>query len=194
MQILKILFLIAVAGFSGKYRGGLFSNRDEIVNRIKTKWLRKVVYFLVQGDFVNSVLFGLFCAFAIEHDYSPLAVFLWEFAIMWRFASPGWGDYIGAAKGTELTGLSEVYYIDKIIEPLAGHPRLWGIAGLSLRCGEWGLFIGAPFLNPWPMVAGLMAGPIVFILSKILPHGSRFVWPLFEVLLSILLWGSFFLQ
>ncbi len=194
MMIEKWIGTVVVSGFMGKYRGGMFSNRDKIVKRIKWPWLRKTVYFLVQGDFVNSFAFGLFCAFFVEHDYHPAAAFLWCMAIMWRFAAPGWGDYIGAAKGTEISDLSEVSYIDKIIEPLKGSPRLWGMAGLSIRCGEWGMMIGAPFLNPYPMLAGLLAGPIVYGLSKILPHESKFVWPIFEVILGILLWGSFLLQ
>lgn len=190
----KIIYTLIAGGVLGKYRGGIFSNRDEIVNRIKWAWLRKTVYFLVQGDCVHSVAFGIFCAAFVNHSYNPFAVFLWETALMWRYAAPSWGEYIGAAKGTQTTDFTSVPYIDKIIEPLKSRPRLWGVAGLSIRCGEWGAVIGAPFLNPFPMVAGLLAGPIVFILSKIFPHGSKFVWPIFEVLLGMLLWGSFLLN
>lgn len=193
-NILKAIIGALLGGFFGKYRGGIFHNRDEVVARIKPRWLSRTVYFLVQGDTINSVAFGLFCAFYLEHDYAPWALFLWQTAVMWRFAAPGWGDYIGAAKGTQATDLSEVFYIDRIIEPLRDRPRLWGVAGLSIRCGEWGAMIGAPFLNPFPMLAGLLAGPIVYLLSKILPHESRFVWPIFEIVLGMLLWGSLFLQ
>lgn len=199
------LWAIILGGFMGKYRGGIFNNRDEIVARIKPHWLSRVIYFLVQGDVVNSVAFGLWCAFAVHHDLNLIAVFLYEFILMFRFAAPGWGDYIGAAggwrlgeeklpEGMTLSNLSgedyqrykplvEVPYIDKIIEPFIDRPRLWGVVGLSLRCGEWGLMIGAPFLNPFPAIAGLLAGPTVFILSKTLPH--RYVWSVFEILLGI---------
>ncbi|PZQ48898.1 MAG: hypothetical protein DI551_00780 [Micavibrio aeruginosavorus] len=190
----------------GWYRGGPLHNRDEIVGRIDPSWLRKTVDFIVQGDFVNAIAFGIFCAFV--SDGPAFAVFLWEVAMMYRGATPGWGDYIGAAKGTRLglhalpdgadlnlqtsekfnlyKPLKEVAYIDKIIEKLLPHPRLWGIAGLSIRCGEWGLFIGAPFLNFLVPAAGLLAGPIVYLLSKILP--DKYVWPCFEAIISALFW------
>lgn len=181
------LFAAIIGGLMGKYRGGIFTNRDEIVARIKPRWLSKIVYFLVQGDFVNALAFGLFCAFAVDHSYHPLAVFLYEFILMWRFAAPGWGEYIGAAGGwrptVEKPLQEEVDYIDRIIEPLLDRPRLWGVAGLSLRCGEWGLMIGAPFLNPFPAIVGLLAGPTVYLLSKTLEQ--RYVWSVFEILLGV---------
>jgi len=71
---------------------------------------------------------------------------------------------------------------------------LWGMVGLSLRCGEWGLFIGVPLIGFiglgafMPMIAGLAAGPVVFLLSKLLPH--KCVWKAFEAVLGIFFWVS----
>ena len=205
--------MAAIAGaIFNVYRGGVFTNRDKIVARIKPEWLRKIINFLVQGDTVNALAFALFCV--ITHCtyikgmeggvpvymFLPgaLALFLAAFVMMMRGATPAWGEYIGAAGGWRPTADKplgkEVHYIDKIIEPLRGRPRLWGMVGLSLRCGEWGLFIGMPLVGFigigafLPLLAGLTAGPVVFLLSKLLPH--KYVWKAFEAVLGMLLWVS----
>lgn len=203
-----ILALIA-GGFFNRYRGGLFKNRDAVVARINPVWLRRAVKFLVQGDTVNALAFGLFCVIAHASSYqgmldgSPVYVFLpgafalfaVQAAMMLRGSTPAWGEYIGAAGGWRSAPFdAEVAYISKLIKPLENKPHLWGVAGLSLRCGEWGLFIGAPLVGFiglqafLPVLAGLAAGPLVYVMGRIVPH--KYVWPVFEILLGSLLWVS----
>ncbi len=134
-----------------------------------------------------------------------LSLFLYESAMMLRGSAPGWGDYIGAIGGWRKglpvpegritkeeyeihKPLQEVDYIDRIIKPLEKHPVLWGLAGLSIRCGEWGLFIGAPLLSFWPVLAGLLAGPLCWAAIKIGPR--RYGWMIFEALLGVVFWAS----
>jgi hypothetical protein len=193
------LIIATIGAFFGMYRGGIFKNRDEVIGRIKPKWLRKAVHFLVNGDNVNATAFAILCGILA----GPLAA-LFGYIIMFRFATPGWGEYIGAAGGWRPTITvplkPEVHYIDKIIEPIKtfknddkktlisklfakiNKERLWGVSGLSLRCGEWGFFLGVLFLSFWPMLAGMLSGPVVYVLSKTLPH--KFVWKAFEAFLG----------
>lgn len=185
---MTIVLAALFGGIFNWYRGGPFKNRDDIVSRIMWEPLRRTVYFLVQGDFVNAIAFGAFCVLALESPVHPLAVFVWAVAMMYRGATPGWGEYIGAAGGWRQNAMKEISYIDKIIDGLKDRPRLWGVAGLSLRCGEWGLFIGAPFMNFWPAAAGLLAGPIVYALSKTISQIK--IWRAFEVILGALFWAA----
>ncbi len=143
-----------------------------------------------------------------------LALFAYAFAMMLRGSAPGWGDYIGAImghrKGLALIPagktiesypqisqeyqlykpLQEVEYIDRMIEGLKDRPVLWGIAGLSLRLGEWGLFLGAPPLSFWPILAGLAAGPVCWIATKI---NRKYAWKIFEAVSMGLFWVSILL-
>lgn len=181
--MLRSILIIAAGGFVGKYRGGIFHNRDEIVGRIKNKILHKIVYFMVQGDVVNA----LFTASLASH-VKGWHIFPLMFLMSMRGSTPGWGEYIGAAGGWRPTITKplepEVPYIDKIAHSITKNTRLWGVIALSLRCGEWGLFLSAPLLSFWPMLAGLAAGPIVFLLSRII--SQKYVWPVFEILLGAL--------
>ena len=200
--------VVATLGlFFGKYRGGIFKNRDKIVARIKNKYARAIVKFAVQGDTVFASTFATLCIVTHKADligyenglpvylFAAGALVLWftQFVMSYRGSTPGWGEYIGAAAGTRTENLGpEVEYIDEIIEPLRSKPRLWGIAGLSLRCGEWGFFIAAPLavLVGWSafmlVLVGLMAGPTVFLLSK--TPARDYSWIIFEALLGAGFW------
>ncbi|MBI1425777.1 MAG: hypothetical protein GC149_20315 [Gammaproteobacteria bacterium] len=166
----------------------------------------KVIDRITDGKVLNAAAFGLFCVIVHASEYKGIiggvpvyvfaagafALFLYQFAMMLRGSAPGWGDYIGAAGGwrtdTPEKPLQEVDYIDRMIEPLKDRPVLWGIAGLSIRCGEWGLFIGAPLLTFWPLLAGLLAGPLCWVAVKI--GKQRHGWEIFEALLGAALWVS----
>ncbi len=176
--------LVAIAGaFIGKYRGGIFKNRDAIVGRIKNKVLHKIVYFAIQGDTVNAFFTAVLAA-----QVKGWHVFPFMLAMSWRGSTPAWGEYIGAAGGWRPTVTEplkpEVAYIDKIAHSITSNTRLWGVIALSLRCGEWGLFLSAPLLSVWPLLAGLTAGPVVYLLSKAIPR--KYVWPVFEAILGAL--------
>lgn len=198
------LFIAALGAFFGMYRGGIFKNRDKVIGRIKPEWFRKIVHFLVNGDNVNALAFAILCGILA----GPMAA-VFGYIIMFRFATPGWGEYIGAAGGWRPTITEplrpEVHYIDKIIEPILilkiddkktlisklftkiNKERLWGVSSLSLRCGEWGFFLGVPFLSFYPMLVGLLAGPVVYILSKTIPHKGEYktlIWKMFEAILG----------
>jgi len=196
------LFLIALLGaFSCRYRGGIFGKKkDKLFDLIKPVWLRKVLWRLFDGKVVNSVIWALFCSYLFasslqDHVYVLLApaaiLFVYQFIVMLRFSAPGWGDYIGAAVGnrtdTPAEPLQEVEYIDELIKGLKNKPVLWGIAGLSLRCGEWGLFLGAPLITYigfgafYPMFVGLLAGPVIYLLGKV---NKQHAWENFEALLG----------
>ena len=195
-----------------RYRGGIFKNRDTIVARIGNKHLRAAVKFLVQGDTVNAIAFATFIV--IHHAasyigmvegmphytfaYSAFALWCVMIVMMFRGATPPWGEYIGAAGGwrptLEKALQPEVHYIDKIIAPLKDDPVIWGIAGLSLRCGEWGLFIGLPlvgfvgFACFLPMLVGLMAGPLMFFIAR--SPAKKYAWKVFECAIGALLWAA----
>lgn len=201
------IIITALGLFFGKYRGGIFRNRDKIIARIPNKHLRAFVRFVFQGDVVFAGTFATLCivthkAALVGYEnglpvylFAAGALVLWftQFAMSMRGSTPGWGEYIGAASGTRTENLGpEVEYIDQIIDHLKTNPRLWGVTGLSLRCGEWGFFIAAPLavLTGWSafmlVLVGLMAGPVVFLLSKTPVH--KYSWVIFEALLGAGFW------
>ncbi len=185
MSITVVIIATLLGMFFNCYRGGLIKNRGRLISRLNAKWLRKTVNFLAQGDIVNMTAFAVFIV--ITHGWGP-ALFLYAAVMMLRGATPGWGRYIGAACGWETEALEEVHYIDKLIERYKDRPRLWGVLGLSLRCGEWGLFIGAPLLSFWPVLAGLLAGPIAYLVSRSVPRVHT--WKAFEAILGGLFWAA----
>lgn len=209
--MIGFLVSAAIGGVSNRYRGGLFRNRDRLIAKIRPSWLRAAIAFLLRGDTVNAVAFGVFCAIIMASSYGgfvgggpvysfealALSVFVVQAIMMYRAGTPGWGDYIGAAGGWRTDNLAEVEYIDQFLEDLRDRPRLWGVAGLSIRCAEWGLLIGAPLVGfigfgaLLPALAGATAGPIVWGLSKFLPRGP--IWPLFEIIIGALFWGAIYL-
>lgn len=196
---MEILAAVVLGGFFGCYRGGIFNREAFLAKHIKSIKLQKILNRIFQGDYINAAAFAIFCLYTEAYAYTGtwswflhggLPVVVFAAIMMLRGATPAWGEYIGAAGGWRPTPAkpleAEVDYIDDMVEKFKDRPRLWGVLALSIRCGEWGLFIGAPFLTLWPMVFGMLAGPIVFGLSKTLPH--RFVWKTFEFVIGALLW------
>lgn len=206
-----------LGAFSNLYRGGVFGeSKDNLIKKIKPEWLSKTVDALSDGKLVNSLIFAVFCSYVIASEqigtssgvpyYELVAgagvVFVCQFLVMLRFSAPGWGEYIGAAGGWRPTDKKpigeEVEYIDRFIKGIKDRPRLWGVAGLSLRCGEWGFFLGAPLIGfigfgaLFPLMAGLLAGPVVYGLSFI-PVLNKRTWQWFEVILGALFFTSIIL-
>lgn len=209
---MRHLLIGLLGAFSNRYRGGIFG-------KAKGEFLKKVfgdgkvfdvVNRLLDGKIVNAVIWALFCCYLFTSEFVGDAYFLkvgagimfvYQFIIMLRYSAPSWGEYITAAAGTNTTDFEGASYINDLIESLKDRPILWGIAALSIRCGEWGLMLGAPlisFLGFWafgPMIVGLLAGPIVFVLGKadakgLLPN-VKFLHGYWEVFEAILGFGFF---
>lgn len=196
--MLDVLIAACAGALINRYRGGLFEDqRNDLIASVGNKHIRSVLNLLFKGDTVNALAFALFCylahAGALSGQYILAFMFI-QFVMMYRGATPGWGAYIGAAGGWKKDLLIEVEYIDQFIEGLKDRPRLWGVVGLSIRFAEWGLFIGAPLVAIagvsvfLPVLAGALAGPIVYVLSKVIPQ--KYVWPVFEYLIGAVLWVS----
>lgn len=203
--------LVALLGaFSNRYRGGIFGKaKGQFLEKaLGDGIVFKVVNRLLDGKIVNAFIWAIYCSYLftgelVEYQTYALAagagiMFVYSFIIMLRYSAPSWGEYIGAAKGTNTDDFEGADYINDLIEPLKHKPVLWGVAGLSIRCGEWGLMLGAPlitFLGFWafgPMIVGLLAGPTVWLLSKIEAVGALpkikyldSVWEWFEAILGI---------
>lgn len=151
--MLTLAIVFTLGAFMNMYRGGL---------------LPKTKLFSGQLDIINALVFGVMVAYLVAGlNFGPelYLAFIWSFILMMRWATPAWGPYLGALLyRSRPDGRAGVGYIDKIIEDLLpGSLTRWGIAGTSLRLGEWGLYLGAPFMTFYPMLVGLAAGPLLAV-------------------------------
>lgn len=207
-HILDLLAGAILGAFSNLYRGGIFGHRkDAWIDSVRPVWLSRLLRRVLDGKIVNAFIYAAFVTVVYASEYTGMvdgiprysfhsiapALFAYSAIVMLRFSAPRWGEYIGAAGGWRPTlekPLEEgVEYIDRLIDGFRHRPRLWGVAGLSIRCGEWGLFLGAPLvaLNGFyafmPLLAGLLAGPLVYVLSHIPVVRDR-TWQWFEAILG----------
>ena len=163
--MIEIILVALLGAFFNMYRGGL---------------LPQTKFFSGQYDLTNAAAFG-----AVIAVLATPVVAVFAALAMLRGAAPAWGPYVGAIIDQPRKTRPAVPYIDEIIEPIQ-NAKLWGMAGLSLRCAEWGLFLSFVFLSPLPLLAGALAGPIVFLFTKIVP--TNYVWKTWEAVQGAFLW------
>ena len=96
---------------------------------------------LPAGNWINAGIFGVVATFVTGSPFLGLLCV----PAMFLGSAPGWKDYIGALGGWEDRDLTGNRYIDKLLSPLLGNPRLWGFAGLFLRGLFWGACLALPF-------------------------------------------------
>lgn len=149
-----------------------------IYNRLRgtiSKELNAIAYGAIAIVFTGSFIQGIACG---------IGMFIGQ--------KPGWGDYIGALGGWRTQALSENRYIDKIIKPWVGEPKLWGFFGLLFRGAFWGFCLALPSLSPALYWAGLSM-PLVYLfalkLSDFLTDIPNSGWVWGEYAMGAMLWG-----
>lgn len=152
----------------------------------------------IPNDPVNAGVFALVTWMLSGNLLLAVAAF----CFMWLGASFGWGAYIGAIRGDSKPE-KEVSFIDKIITPLESLPRLWGVAGLTLRGMLWGACIAVPFFMLYPPAAlgFVLCGSLMGVVYAWVIYGVQLVsedhkiygvssWAISEWLFGAVLWSS----
>ncbi|MEL7145690.1 MAG: hypothetical protein AAFO69_04925 [Bacteroidota bacterium] len=160
------------------------------------KWYQYPVNWLLSGDFLNSLGFGLFIGITTHWSIglvSALGMFLG--------AALGWGAYITAMAYDKIIR-KQVEFIDWSAKDFENTPDRWGFITLTRRGLIWGAALGLPIfalskftdtgfqIDPvFPVIAGGLMGAIYLPFMKLIDDPQK-GWELAEWAYGAVLWPS----
>ena len=184
---MKYLMIALIGAISNRVRGGghgfLRDRLDE------DSWLHKIL----DGKILNALAFGItFGMLQASWHFGLLAA-----VMMIVGQSLPWGEYIIAIGGWRNREWADVPQIDRVIARFRDDQLKWGLAGLTLRGGIWGLMFVGLFQSFIPLIGGLLMGVsywAAFRSVQKFTDNQDYAWTAGELFFGAVLWSSCYLS
>lgn len=189
--MIHVLLSLIIGGLVNRYvRGGEVARLTEEWLSGKFKLFEKQIKFVVSADFLNFLIFTVFCLFY----FSPVVALLLG-AAMWVGAAPSWGQYMEGVSGLktkpQLFNRNKLFdwLPNKVLKVTNYNYKLAGVTGFTLRGLFWGALLSVVSFSPWPLIIGCTMG-LVYYVTYMFKNETFPSFTLAEVVFGALLWCS----